>query len=444
MKIKIILLCILFALTTNSFAQSNAEFGEKEKSLIIEKAIGLLNENYIYPERVKKIEIFLNDKLKSGGYKQFVEPRDFLQNLNADLEREGRDHHLDIFFGPERVKQIRLEQQNEKNDKPPEFGEEFMMRLRYENFRLRKIERLDGNIGYFNFLNFAPLAPSKDSLVGAMNFLRYSSAIVIDLRDNGGGNAETMNFLISYFLKDGTQIGEWRYRKDNRIEKVYVPADNIVKKVPENVPVYILVSNRTSSAAEGFAGALQQFRGAVLVGEQTKGEGNPGKLFVINDLLYIMIPTVESRNPVTGKSIDGIGVAPDIKINSDKAMTKALLEINRNLAENVPVKELKQLYQWQIPLLENELNPEPLTEKIASAITGEYEDNRKITFENGKIYYTGSQGKKWRLEYIGKGVFQDTEQRWARIVLPYTDKPVSEFDWVYDDGKRMNVKRISK
>jgi hypothetical protein len=218
----------------------------------------------------------------------------------------------------------------------------------------------------------------------------------------------------------------------------------MVNKIPDDIPVYILVSNGTSSAAEGFSGTLQQFRKAVLVGEQTKGEGNPGELFIINDFLYIMIPTVEARNPVTGKSIDGIGLTPDIKISPDKAFAKALLEICTQLAKTAHVDELKRLYQWQIPLLENELNPEPLTEKIASAIKGEYEGNRKIVYENGKIYYIGSQGKKWRLEYIGKGVFQDTEQKWARIVLPFTDKPVPQFDWIYDDGKRMTIKRMTK
>lgn len=442
---KIIQLTVLFlVITTNLLAQGNTEFGEKEKAQIIEKAISLLRENYIYPERVKGIETFLQNKLKSGGYKQFAKQQDFLQNLNTDLEREGKDHHLDIFFGPERVKQVKLEQQNEATNKPQEFNAEFMMRLRYENFRLRKIERLDGNIGYFNFLNFAPLTPSKESLVGAMNFLRYSSAIIIDLRGNGGGYADTMNFLISYFVKDGTQIGEWRSRKDNQIRKVFVPADAAVNRIPEDVPVYILVSNRTSSAAEGFSGTLQQFRKAVLVGEQTKGEGNPGELFIINDFLYMVIPTIESRNPVTGKSIDGIGLTPDIKISPDKAFAKALLETCRQLAKTAPVDELKQLYQWQIPLLENELNPEPLTEKIAKAIIGEYEGNRKIVYENGNIFYIGNQGKKWRLEYIGKGVFQDTEQKWARIVLPFTDKPVTQFEWIYDDGKRMTIKRVAK
>jgi hypothetical protein len=435
---------LILTISVSLLAQANVEFGEKEQAQIIGKAISLLRENYIYPERVAGIEAFLNNKLRSGGYKEFVKPQDFLENLNADLEREGRDHHLDISFGPERVKQIKLEQQNEKTNNPQEFNAEFMMRMRYENFRLRKIERLDGNIGYFNFLNFPPLDPSKESLVGALNFLRYSSAIIVDLRENGGGYADTMNFLVSYFLKDGTQIGEWRSRKENQIRKVFVPADAMVNKIPDDIPVYILVSNRTSSAAEGFSGTLQQFRKAVLVGEQTKGEGNPGELFIINDFLYIMIPTVEARNPVTGKSIDGIGLTPDIKISPDKAFAKALLEICTQLAKTAHVDELKRLYQWQIPLLENELNPEPLTEKIASAIKGEYEGNRKIVYENGKIYYIGSQGNKWRLEYIGKGVFQDTEQKWARIVLPFTDKPVPQFDWIYDDGKRMTIKRMTK
>lgn len=435
---------LMFTSISVSFSQDKNLITEKEKSGIIEKAISLLQENYIYPERVKNIENFLIGKLKSSGYTGIVKPEDFLQSLNNDLEREGKDHHLNISFGPDRVKQIKLDQQNEKDGKKETLSENWLQRMKYENFRLRKVERLDGNIGYFNFLNFAPVVPAKESIAGAMNFLQFSSAIIIDLRENGGGYSETMSFLLSYFLKDSLQIGEFRHRKGNQIEKTYVPADAMINKILEDIPVYILVSNKTSSAAEGFSYTLQQFKRAVIVGEQTKGEGNPGELFIINEFLYMMIPTIESRNPITGKGIDGIGVTPDIRISSDKAYNKALLEICTQLSKTIPIKELKQLYEWQIPVLENELNPEPLTEIIISAIVGDYAEGRRIVYENCNIYYINQKGQKVRLDYIGKGIFQNTEKKWLRLVMPYTDKPIHEFEWVWDDGGKEKVNRIVK
>jgi retinol-binding protein 3 len=423
------------------FSQGDNTIAERDKSEIIETAIRLLQENYIYPERVKRIRNYLKDKLKSGGYAGLVKPEDFLQSLNNDLEEQGNDHHLNISFGPDRVKQIELDQINEKEGKKETLSADWLQRLKFENFRLQKVERLDGNIGYFNFMNFPPLSPAKESIVGAMNFLRFSSAIIIDLRENGGGYSETMSFLLGYFLKDSMQIGELRHRKGNRIEINYVPADAMIKKIPENIPLYILVSNNTSSAAEGFAYTLQQYNRAAIVGEQTKGEGNPGELFAINEFLYMMIPTIESLNPITGKGIDGIGVTPDIKISSNKAYIKALLEICRQLAKTISNKELIQLYEWQIPYLENELNPEPLTKTIINALVGDYDEGRKIVCENGNMYYININGQKVRLDYIGKGIFQNTERKWLRLVMPFTDKPISEFEWVWDDGGSEKVTR---
>lgn len=353
------------------------------------------------------------------------------------------DHHLDISYGPNRVKQIIADAKSEQEGKEEKITDEWLQQIRYENFRLRKLERLDGNIGYFNFLNFTPLAVSKQSISSAMNFLLYSNAIIIDLRENGGGSAETMNFLLSYFLKDSKQISELRYRKNNKVLKSYTINDNSINKIPDNVPIYILVSNRTSSAAEGFAYTLQQYKRAVIVGEQTKGEGNPGNLFVINDDLYIMIPTAEAINPVSKKSIDGIGVIPDITINKNKALTKALLELYSSLAVNTGIDELRLLYQWQIPLLKNELNPELLTDNIISSIVGNYEGNRKIIYEAGSVFYINSAGNKEKLEYIGKGIFQNTEKSWLRLVMPFTNKPVSEFEWIWEDGGTpQTIKRV--
>lgn len=425
---------LMLMISTSSLFAQVKKINRQDKNIIIQKAILLLNENYIFPERVQEIKTYVEKRLNTGGYDSINNPQDFLKSLNNDLEQKGNDHHLNIFYGPERVKQIASDEKNEKEGRAEKLTEIWLKKLQYENFRLRKLERLDGNIGYFNFLSFTPLEASRQSIIAAMNFILYSNAIIIDLRDNGGGNAETMNFLLSYFLQDSVQISEFRYRKENEVLRTYTTTDNMINKIPDSIPVYILVSNRTSSAAEGFAYSLQQYKRATVIGEQTKGEGNPGRLFAINDELYMMIPTAEAINPVSKKSIDGIGVIPDIKIQKDKALTKALLEVNSLLAAKSLVKELKLLYQWQIPLLENQLAPESLTQNVISSLIGKYEDGKKIVYENGSIFYINTKGEKEKLEYIGNGVFQNAGKSWLRLVMPFYDKPVPFFKWTWDDG----------
>lgn len=446
MKLKILTFLIFpFFVFSSTLAQKNESISTKEKNEIISKTLDLIQRNYIYPERTNQINKYVLEKMKAGGYDSLTKLIPFLEVFERDIQQQSKDTHLGMGLSPERVKQIVADSKNENSGKKEEITPEWLERMQFENFRLRKIERLEGNIGYFNFLNFTPLEPSKQTLIGAMNFLRYSSAIIIDLRDNGGGNSETMDFLLSYFLQDSVQLTEMRFRKDNKIVKKYTIQDESINKIPEGTPVYILVSNRTASAAEGFTYTLQQYKRATIIGEQTKGEGNPGQLFAITDALYIMIPTIEGINPVSKKSIDGVGVTPDIKVASSKALTKAKLEICRTLSEKATVKELKRAYDWQIPYLENELNPEPLSESIINAIVGTYEGGRKVLYENSSIVYVNSQGGKERIEYMGKGIFQNTEKHFLRLVMPTTSKPVPYFEWVWDDGgKPQKISRVNK
>lgn len=438
-------ICMLMTLAGAINAQPNSSFTRQDKFIIAGKAIQLLKDNYVFPGRVPVIEKYITEKLATGGYNSLPGTEEFVESLNKDLEQKGNDHHLDISYGPDRVRQIIAGNKNEQEGTEEKITTEWLRKLQYENFRLRKLERLDGNIGYFNFLNFTPLASSKQSIVAAMNFLLYSNAIIIDLRENGGGYAETMNFMLSYFLKDSVPVSTLKYRKENKVITSYTLKDSSIHKIPDSIPVYILVSHRTSSAAEGFAYTLQQYKRAVIIGEPTKGEGNPGRLFVINDNLYIMIPTAEAINPVSGKSIDGTGVIPDIPIVKSKAFSKALLETYRSLAIGTDIPELRMLYQWQIPLLENELNPEPLTDTIIASIVGYYEGGRKILYEGASLFYINSMSEKEKLDYIGKGVFQNTVKNWLRLVMPFTDKLIPGFEWTWDDGgKPQKVKRILK
>jgi C-terminal processing protease CtpA/Prc len=146
----------------------------------------------------------------------------------------SNDKHLDIFYGPKIVLKL-------KNDTLPEQKKlappEYVKLLQYENFRLRKVERLDGNIGYFKLNGFIELEYSKEAITSAMNFLANSFAIILDLRENGGGSAETSNFLMSYFLPDSTKLGEFRSRKNDNVEQLWTIYDPAMKKLL-NIPLY--------------------------------------------------------------------------------------------------------------------------------------------------------------------------------------------------------------
>src|SRR6185503_2112245 len=101
--------------------------------------------------------------------------------------------------------------------------------------------------------------------------------------------------------------------------------------------------------------------------------------------------------------------------------------------------------EWQIPLYQNEIAPEPLTENIISSVTGEYEEGRKIIYDECTIFYINRRGEREKLNYMGKGIFQHAEKSWLRLVMPYTDKLIPDFQWVWEDGgEPQTVKRAMK
>ena len=424
------------------FSQNNTiSFSNNDKLSIIKKAMQLLQENYIFPEKVEKIEKGILQKFTDNKYDAFDSPQDFLSAINNDLEELSNDTHINISYNPDRVQQILKEQENE--GKEPVISKEWLQKLKHENFRLRKVEWLEGNIGYFKFLNFTELEPSKESIVGAMNFIRNSNAIIIDLTDNGGGSSETLEFMLSYFLKDGLKIGEYRFRKNNRIEEVIINKDPLVNKISADIPLYILVSKKTSSAAEGMASVLQSFRGAVIVGENTKGEGNPGELFVLNDQLYIMVPTAISISTApNAKPVEGVGVTPDVKINPIKALDKALLGICKTLAKNISAKVLQHSYEWQIPLLEYKVEPKDIPLELMNAFKGNYQDGRKIIMENGQPFYINMDNQKSHLEYYGNNVFGIEGKQFVRIRIPIDENPINSFEFFWDDGYVEVINRV--
>jgi len=327
MKQLITILCILFCL--GSSAQN---ISRDEQKKIIDKAFTLLKANYIFPDRIPPMEKAIYKKLLDGAYET-----DFLKNLNADLETLSNDRHIDIFFDPVRVKQI----ENESAEKPG-YAPEFLQRAKYENYLVKKAERLDGNVGYLKFNGFVDTALSKNTLMASMNFLANSSALIIDLRQNGGGNAETLSFLLGYFLPDSALISISRSRTAASRSN-YVAQNNAISKF--NNPVYILVSKRTSSAAEAFAYTLQSYNRATVIGEVTNGEANPGYLFAINKEMYIMIPAFENINPITKTNWQAKGVMPDVQISADKALVTAQAAAYEKLAQTTSVAELKTLYE---------------------------------------------------------------------------------------------------
>jgi hypothetical protein len=425
-----------FMICVPCFAQKSdhAITVEKQKQ-IVDKAFMLLKEHYIFPDKIAQMETAIRKKFSQGAYASFSSAETFLKTINADLETLSNDHHIDIFFDPVRVKQIQAEENNSEQKRS--YAPEFIQRAKYENYMMRKAERLDGNIGYLKFQAFVDTALSGKTLDAAMNFLSNSNAIIIDLRQNGGGDAATVSYLLGYFLPDSTLIMQARNR-NNEVRLSYIDADHKRIKFQKDIPLFILTGKRTASAAEAFAYTLQSYKRAVVIGDTTLGEANPGYLFAVNNDMYIMIPAFENINPVTKTNWQSKGVYPDVPVNAESALLAAEMKAADFLSIHSSIPELKSMYRWMADGYSAELKPFTVQEEALKGLSGSYADQRHIMLANGSLfYYRGiDSNSRKRMIPMKDDLFAVEGVPYFRIrVIRNNKNEVIAMEGIYDDGQ---------
>jgi hypothetical protein len=392
---------------------------------VIERAIELVRENYVFPDKAEAVAKELGKNLEAGKYASLQRPDEFLERLNADMQAAAGDKHLRLGNNPRIVDQLRKEAAGGNGP-----SAEYLKMLHSQNFRLRRVEALEGNIGYFKLDNFVELRFMGAALAGAMEFLRHASAVILDLTDNGGGHAETAGFLTSYFLPDGTVTGESWNRKTGRT------ATSRVERAPDagpvlEMPLFILVSERTASAAEGVAYTLQQLQRAAVVGRATKGLANPGERFPIDDRFFIMVPTTLVKNAVSGTNWEGTGVVPDIEIAPEKALTRALAEALTALARADPVDAARLSFLARG--YEAELAPREAPAGLLERCAGEYEGGRRIALECGGLVFRYG-GVARNLTFMGDGVFLVEGRKDYRLGFPTGAGKAAALEVLWYDG----------
>ena len=150
-------------------------------------------------------------------------------------------------------------------------------------------------------------------------FMRSGATkFILDLRNNPGGYLHSSVDIASWWLPEGEVIAREEFR--DREATVYRSAGF---KALENVPTVLLINQGSASASEILAGALQEHKKAILVGEKTFGKGSVQELESITDKTSIKITIARWTTP-SGKSISKEGLAPDIEIKlpADNATDK--------------------------------------------------------------------------------------------------------------------------
>lgn len=287
------------------------------RAAAIEGVLGAVEAHYVFPEVARRMAEDVRARLANGEYDALTSARAFCEALTAHLQGICGDRHLRVVYD--------AEPRPPRGPEPTPAEREEARRLgALRNFGFARVERLPGNVGYLDLRQFAAPDDAGETAVAAMALLAHTAALVVDLRQNGGGHPGTIALLTTYLVgAEPVHLNDIHWREGDRLQQwwtlPYVPGRRYGDK-----PVYVLTSGTTFSAAEEFAYNLKQLGRATLVGETTRGGAHPGnRRFQVTEHIAVGIPTARSVNPLTGTNWEGIGVEPDIAVPQEEALRVA-------------------------------------------------------------------------------------------------------------------------
>jgi len=316
------LLAVLFiAPAAGQQPQRDLPIDEVIRTSVIGRLLSRVEAGYVIPEAAQIAIRNLRTAQVSGEYQGVGTARRFAERLTSDLRSATHDKHIAVFFDPEPATPA------ESSTPPAKVRERF-------NFGFYKIERLRGNVGYLDLRSFANLDEGRETASAYLDALANFDAIIIDLRQNGGGNTSMAAYIASYFFgPKPVHFTDMYWRDQNKTVEVWT-SENLPGRRSVSQDLYLLVGPSTFSAAEDFCYSLQQLKRATLVGEKTGGGAHMGRgLQRLSPLFTAFIPVGQSLNPVTKTNWENAGVEPEVKVPAEGALIEAHLAALRRLAE---------------------------------------------------------------------------------------------------------------
>ncbi len=162
--------------------------------------------------------------------------------------------------------------------------------------------------------------------------------LIIDLRDNPGGEVTTVVSMADYILKDGGRILTVANREGD--EDVYAAEDGHSL----DIPMVVLVNENSASASEVFTGAMKDYGVATIVGTKTYGKGIVQTLIPLSDGSAVKLTTDHYYTP-NGNDIHEKGIEPDVEVELNEEAAKEVVipeEIDNQLQTAIEILQQNQ------------------------------------------------------------------------------------------------------
>ena len=282
---------------------------------IVHRAGDLVAQHYVFADVGARLRDLLADRSAAGAYGALVDPQALAGVLTEDLQSVNGDLHLRLKHHPEPIADPQVDA-----DWEAAMAKEAAAALG----GVARIERLEGNVVH---LALAPaLFPVElvgAALTAALHVVAGADALLLDLRDNHGGDPRTVALVCGHLLDEQTHLVTMQQRDPDKSTQSWSPAWVPGPRFGGTKPVYVLVGPQTFSGAEELAYDLQVLERGMVVGERTRGGAHPREGFRLHPHLELAVPVARAVSAVTNTNWEGTGVHPDIEVPTPDALATA-------------------------------------------------------------------------------------------------------------------------
>jgi len=433
----IVLALFLFSLAVFAGPEKEA-ITQSEKEALVKAVCERIEDIYAFTGNIKKTCDLLKGNLKQGTYAKYASPREFASRLNDDIGSITHDKHFGIVYDPQRA----AEMAEQAGSNTAFYTPQLVRQYRRMNYGFKELRILEGNVGYLDLRDFFPLKWAADSAVAAMNFMANCDAVIIDLRYNGGGEDQTVTFLLSYFLdsSESTLTFSTSYTRFNNSYYQSSTWPYVPGKTLYHMPLYLLTSKSSFSGAEAFAFHLKNQKRAILIGETTRGGANPVEIQEIFGKYVIYVPSTKSVSSLAASDWEGVGVKPDIEAEAANALTVAHLEAIKVLAAKAGDEKEKFMYQWTSDGIKARARHFSVDPSILQSYIGAYSD-RIIGFYSNELYFQRGERARMKMIPMSENMFMIENLENLRLRFVKEKDGTISLESLYDDGRVVNFKR---
>jgi hypothetical protein len=359
------------------------------RAAVLEGVIARLDSTYVDAEAAALIVKAIRARAEAHAYDTITNPAEFGERVTADLRSINGDLHLSLRYA---------------NEPAPAPGGSPFGDPRLLNFGMGRAEILDGNIGYLEITAFTG-GDYEDAVVDALRFLSRTDAMIIDVRRNGGGASDMSHFIFSHFLGDKPvpTINVAR-RGSSELNRRMSLGDVPGPRRPE-VPLFVLISQATGSAAEEFCFVLKNRKRAIMVGRRTAGAGHMVAQVPVGHGFTVSVSVTRVSDPETGLEWEQVGVQPDIAVAPEQALVAGHLGALKAVAAATVDAPRLAILRRLIETNEARLRGVREDASRLARFAGTYE-GRAVTLREGQLFYARrSGGLSEPLTLIGGDVY---------------------------------------